>query len=391
MEPGLAPTHYDTLGVSPRARPEVVRAAYLALAKLHHPDGPTPDEELMKQVNLAWDVLQAPDERAAYDAELARRASVASSGASAASAGPRPEDDPTDNHGPGAGPQTGRRSDTAGRTDGWNGWGGAGAGQDGWADEPRPRGDGWRNEPPGGRDGWGDEPPHGRDGWGEASQGRSGWGETAGENGTSTGPDVDGPYGRTDQRYPGATPQGEMVDDDPWQPAPDGWWPPDPRHAGQPDGPWDVEAPEPTAVMLRRFAAYVVDLLIVLLPGSVLVRYGGSPVRPAVTIAVVTFVWMHVIGEGQTGRTPGKTLFRVRTVQQSGQPPGVGRALVRSLLWPVDSFPWVVPLVAAHVARRSGGHRRIGDLAARTFVVRAEDAGWPLVPAAPGDAISDLG
>lgn len=76
------PTHYQTLGVAPDARPDEVRRAYLRLALEHHPDrvGPAqPDaeaqaraDERIRAVNAAWEVLGDEGRRRAYDRELAR-------------------------------------------------------------------------------------------------------------------------------------------------------------------------------------------------------------------------------------------------------------------------------------------------------------------------------
>ena len=66
--------HYATLGVNPGAPPQVIRAAYVALSKLHHPDGGTePDQRRMQDINRAWHVLRDPGRRAAYDATRAGR------------------------------------------------------------------------------------------------------------------------------------------------------------------------------------------------------------------------------------------------------------------------------------------------------------------------------
>lgn len=328
MEPGLAPTHYDTLGVSPHARPEVIRAAYVALAKLHHPDGATPNEERMKQVNQAWDVLSAPEARAAYDAELARQGWATGAPGWGPSPPPPPWGPTPPPPPPPPPPPRWRRA----RSSPWG----------------PPPADGWGSsaDPPG-------APPRG-DPWGSPA----------------------GPWDGDQDRHPAERGVG-------WEGSPDDWWDPDPD---EDDDPvlvvMEPMAADSTAVLGRRFGAHLVDLAIVTLPGVGLVRL-GLPGRMAMLVSVALFLWMHVVIEGQVGRTPGKTLCQVRTVQLSGQPPGVGRALVRTLLWPIDSFPWVVPLVGAHVAQRSGGHRRLGDLVAGTFVVRAEDAGWPLVAVAP--------
>jgi hypothetical protein len=72
---GTRPSLYELLQVSPAATPDVIQAAYRALARRHHPDvnpdpaaGPT-----MRRLNLAYQVLADPLRRARYDAVLRRR------------------------------------------------------------------------------------------------------------------------------------------------------------------------------------------------------------------------------------------------------------------------------------------------------------------------------
>lgn len=67
-------THYDNLHISEKASPEVIRAAYKALAQKWHPDK-NPDqrekaERYFKIISSAFDVLCSPESRAEYDAEL---------------------------------------------------------------------------------------------------------------------------------------------------------------------------------------------------------------------------------------------------------------------------------------------------------------------------------
>ena len=62
-----APNPYELLQVHPAAERDVIRAAYLCLAKKRHPDaGGT--AEGMAALNEAWAVLGDPARRAAYDA-----------------------------------------------------------------------------------------------------------------------------------------------------------------------------------------------------------------------------------------------------------------------------------------------------------------------------------
>jgi curved DNA-binding protein CbpA len=65
------PDLYAVLQVHPRAEPDVIRAAYRALARKHHPDFGG-DGDRMVAINDAWRVLGDRDARAAYDAELAK-------------------------------------------------------------------------------------------------------------------------------------------------------------------------------------------------------------------------------------------------------------------------------------------------------------------------------
>jgi hypothetical protein len=63
--------YYATLGVTPEAPPEVIKAAYRALAQKHHPDRNGSDSAANEQtarINDAFRVLSDPDSRAAYDA-----------------------------------------------------------------------------------------------------------------------------------------------------------------------------------------------------------------------------------------------------------------------------------------------------------------------------------
>ena len=61
---------YEVLQGSPRAEPEVIRAAYRILARKYHPDHGG-DPLRMIALNDAWDVLGDPGRRAAYDASRA--------------------------------------------------------------------------------------------------------------------------------------------------------------------------------------------------------------------------------------------------------------------------------------------------------------------------------
>lgn len=86
-----------------------------------------------------------------------------------------------------------------------------------------------------------------------------------------------------------------------------------------------------------------------------------------------------VIFQGVTGGSPGKLVTGLRVVDADGKRAGVGKSLVRTLLWIVDAAPWFLPLVGFIVGLTSTGHRRVGDLVAKTYVIKAGARGRPVL------------
>jgi hypothetical protein len=66
-------THYDNLKVGRDAPVGVIKTAYRKLSQKYHPDrNPDPAAlEIMKMINLAWDVLSDPERRARHDRAIA--------------------------------------------------------------------------------------------------------------------------------------------------------------------------------------------------------------------------------------------------------------------------------------------------------------------------------
>lgn len=58
---------YRILQVVPAAHPDVIRAAYYALARIYHPDGEQSDSDLMSDLNWAYDQVRDRVRREAYD------------------------------------------------------------------------------------------------------------------------------------------------------------------------------------------------------------------------------------------------------------------------------------------------------------------------------------
>jgi uncharacterized RDD family membrane protein YckC len=99
-------------------------------------------------------------------------------------------------------------------------------------------------------------------------------------------------------------------------------------------------------------------------------------------IALAYLVVVQWIIQGLTGATLGKALFGIRTVDAQGRGPGIGKQFLRGLLWIVPDgiiSCFGIPVVAALTAGLSKGHRRVGDMVAGTYVVRAADRGRPVI------------
>lgn len=88
----------------------------------------------------------------------------------------------------------------------------------------------------------------------------------------------------------------------------------------------------------------------------------------AVALFWVVLLLDWVLVQGLSGLTFGKALTGVRCVTRTRHKPGIGRALGRTLLWVIDLIQIVLPL-GFILATFTKGHRRVGDMAAGTFVV----------------------
>ncbi len=105
-------------------------------------------------------------------------------------------------------------------------------------------------------------------------------------------------------------------------------------------------------------------------PQSITIMFGN---------VMASFLWAFIVGllfsymEGKSGKTPGKTIMKIKVVgiDNNLQPVGFGRAIVRNFLLMVDSF--FNYMVGILLIAFMDNWQRVGDLAAKTIVV--EDNG----------------
>ena len=130
----------------------------------------------------------------------------------------------------------------------------------------------------------------------------------------------------------------------------------------------------------RRVVATLIDAVLFGIVNAVFVSAFGAEDATTgfdlTTLSAGGSIWLlvivllyYVLGEAFLGRTVGKLVTGIRVVDaQTGGRPGVLSALVRTLLRIVDGFFGY--LVALIVVVNSDRRRRLGDMAAKTLVVR---------------------
>src|SRR5262249_47581067 len=139
----------------------------------------------------------------------------------------------------------------------------------------------------------------------------------------------------------------------------------------------------PLAGPFRRFAAYLIDLGVLVLMVAVLIvaaivltifSAGSLAVAGPMLVAFFFFRWGYgAFCEGVfNGRTLGKLCLGIRVVSDRGVPISGAQAVLRNLVGAVDGpipFFFLVGLASMTLSRR---FQRLGDLAAGTMVVREE-------------------
>ena len=138
------------------------------------------------------------------------------------------------------------------------------------------------------------------------------------------------------------------------------------------------------AGFLRRYVALLLDAVIVLFPLALvmgLMNGGGYAERSDGSVHVGVDIagkanWLfllvgltyYVFSEALTGATLGKRIVRILVVDEHGEHPTLGAAVVRNILRPVDALFFY--LVGAVFALMSPLGQRLGDRVAHTVVVR---------------------
>jgi len=120
----------------------------------------------------------------------------------------------------------------------------------------------------------------------------------------------------------------------------------------------------------RRFAAILIDSIIFVIIYDIINVIPGSH-QLALTdgIGGIIYFLYFIILEATTGATLGKMALGLRVVKLDGTPIRWPDSLIRNILRIIDFLP-IAYLVGAILVWSTSRNQRLGDLAARTLVVK---------------------
>lgn len=136
----------------------------------------------------------------------------------------------------------------------------------------------------------------------------------------------------------------------------------------------------PVATIGQRFWALVIDLIIVAVVTVVLwlifslLTFGLGSFELFAGGSLALSILYFILFESMDGQTIGKKVLRIKVVSaESMKKPDLVAVILRNLLRLVDSFPPNLYIVGFIVAILNDRHQRIGDMIARTIVVKEEE------------------
>jgi uncharacterized RDD family membrane protein YckC len=151
-----------------------------------------------------------------------------------------------------------------------------------------------------------------------------------------------------------------------------------------------AETPEGILLELRpagltaRFYAFVVDWLIrlsILYAAAMFAPFLGGLGVAFLFILFFACEWLYpIVFELRSGATPGKSVFNLKVVMDSGLPVTPAASITRNLLRTADFLPFAFGFAIVSMLLRRD-YKRLGDIAAGTLVVHQNRPSAPAVMA----------
>jgi uncharacterized RDD family membrane protein YckC len=128
-------------------------------------------------------------------------------------------------------------------------------------------------------------------------------------------------------------------------------------------------------LILRRWAATWIDFIVLLASlAAAQFALGDERYQASLWFWVFMALAYHPVLEGLTGRTIGRRMTGTIVVNENGDTPGIPKAIVRSLLRWIEVNPFLLGGAPAGVIVLANKNRqRLGDMLAKTYVVRTSD------------------
>ncbi len=129
-----------------------------------------------------------------------------------------------------------------------------------------------------------------------------------------------------------------------------------------------------------RFVAILIDSIILGIIGWILgiifgISTAGFYMRPSMMLSwwgllsFIIFIAYYTYLEGTRGQTIGKMAMKIKVVREDGGSIDMSTALIRNILRIIDGlFAYIVGAILIWTSRKK---QRLGDIAAKTVVIRA--------------------
>jgi uncharacterized RDD family membrane protein YckC len=123
-------------------------------------------------------------------------------------------------------------------------------------------------------------------------------------------------------------------------------------------------------MLVRRWLGTVVDTVALggMLFTTLLLGEKALPI--GIVLWLIAALLYYPVSEGVWGRTLGKLVTGMIVVDETGRPPGIWKAVLRTLLRLIEVNPFLLGGIPAGIAVAvSEKRQRLGDMVAQTYVV----------------------